>query len=438
MARQVRDANLETRNARRRLKVQSKPYWAAINQGLHVGYRKRGTGGTWIARRLSESGKYKETRLGTADDFQDADNITVLDFVQAQDAARKWSVAEIRKEQGIEHVANGKYTVEDAIRDYLSHYAVEGKGLANTKSSINTHILPALGTIEVTRLTAKRITEWHHNLAAAPARLRTKKTAEKKNTRAIDNKPDAIRGRRATANRVLTILKAALNYAWKAGKIESDIAWRKVKPFKNVEAPVIRYLKKEECTRLVNACPPDFREMVQGALFTGCRYAELANLIVSDFNKDSGTILIKTSKSGKPRHVVLTEEGRAFFESVTTGKAGNALIFTHDKGAKWGTSHQSRPLAEACKNAKIEPAISFHILRHTHGGLLAMQGVPMPVIAQQLGHSDTRMTEKHYAHLSPSYVAETIRQHFPTLGLVADDNKVEQFKPKKQKSGNVR
>ena len=29
----------------------------------------------------------------------------------------------------------------------------------------------------------------------------------------------------------------------------------------------------------------------------------------------------------------------------------------------------------------------------------------MGVIAHQLGHSDIRMTEKHYAHLSPDYVA---------------------------------
>ena len=38
---------------------------------------------------------------------------------------------------------------------------------------------------------------------------------------------------------------------------------------------------------------------------------------------------------------------------------------------------------------------------------LAMKGVPMGVIAAQLGHSNTRMTEKHYAHLAPSYVANS-------------------------------
>jgi integrase len=45
------------------------------------------------------------------------------------------------------------------------------------------------------------------------------------------------------------------------------------------------------------------------------------------------------------------------------------------------------------------------------------KGVAMGVIAAQLGHADTRMTEKHYAHLAPSYVADTIRAHFPMLGI---------------------
>ena len=51
-----------------------------------------------------------------------------------------------------------------------------------------------------------------------------------------------------------------------------------------------------------------------------------------------------------------------------------------------------------------------------------MQGVPLPVIAKQLGHADTRMTEKHYAHLAPNYVADTIRAHFPDMGIVQKDN----------------
>ena len=116
--------------------------------------------------------------------------------------------------------------------------------------------------------------------------------------------------------------------------------------------------------------------------------------------------------------MVLADEGQGFFAEMVAGHAGSELIFRRPDGKAWGTSHQQRRLAAACKHGGITPAISFHVLRHTHGSTLAMKGVPLPVIARQLGHSDTRMTERHYAHLAPSYVADTIRAHFPTLGII--------------------
>lgn len=50
-----------------------------------------------------------------------------------------------------------------------------------------------------------------------------------------------------------------------------------------------------------------------------------------------------------------------------------------------------------------------------------------PVTARQLGHADTRMTEKHDVHLSPGYVADTIRVHFPKLAIV-EPSKVAQIR----------
>jgi integrase len=54
----------------------------------------------------------------------------------------------------------------------------------------------------------------------------------------------------------------------------------------------------------------------------------------------------------------------------------------------------------------------------------------MGVIAEQLGHADTQMTEKHYAHLAPSYVADTIRAQFLTLGIGGDDPVVSLRRPR--------
>lgn len=43
----------------------------------------------------------------------------------------------------------------------------------------------------------------------------------------------------------------------------------------------------------------------------------------------------------------------------------------------------------------------------------------MPMIAEQLGHADLRMTARHYAYIAPFYVADTIRAHLPKFGIEA-------------------
>ena len=309
------------------------------------------------------------------------------------------------------------YTVADAMNDYLADYTREGKGVAITLNMIQTHILPKLGNIRLADLTPKIISTWHHEVANKPARLRSGKNSVIKNERPASNDPETLRRRRSTANRVLTVLKAALNFVWREGNVESDSAWRRVKPFRGVDAPVIRYLNETECQRLVKACGPDLQPIVKAALFTGCRYGEVSRLIASDYRADTGTLYIRLTKTGKPRHVVLTEEGQRFFDKVTKDKHALELMFQVRDGQAWIKSMQSRRMRDACQRAGIEPPITYHILRHTYGSLLAMKGAPMAVVAKQLGHANTQVTEKHYAHVSPGYVAQVVRDSFPELGV---------------------
>jgi integrase len=254
-------------------------------------------------------------------------------------------------------------------------------------------------------------------VAKAPARLRSAQ-GKAQQFRTVADTQVSDRPRRATANRVLTVLKALLNHAWREGKVESDDAWRRVAPFRQADAARLRYLTQAECLRLVNASDPEFRPLVQVALYTGCRYGELTRMAVADFNPDSGTVTVSESKSGKPRHVVLDAEGQTFFAGMTAGRPSEAPIFAKDDGSRWGRSHQARPLADACKWAKIEPAASFHILRHTYASHLVMKGAPLQVIARNLGHADTRMVERHYAHLAPDHVADAIRAATPAWGVL--------------------
>jgi len=409
MARRVLDRFLDSKDARRRLRPRAKPYFRAIERGLHLGYRRLATGaaGPWVARHYLGHGRYQEEAIGHADDLSDADGVAILNYWQAVDAARKRMRLRVHAEAGI----TGPYTVADAITDYVEFLEGNRKTAYDVRKRMEAHALPRLGKLEVATLTTEQLRKWHADLARRPPRLRTR-PGEPQKHRPLNDDEEALRQRRASANRCLTQLKAALNLAWREGKAPSDMAWRKVKPFEGADAARLRYLSVAECKRLLEACEPDFRNLVRAALETGARYGELCRLKVDDFNPDTGTLVIRTSKVGKPRHVVLTDEGQAFFEDVCRDRIGDEPLLLK-AGSPWRKSHQLRPIADACRRANIDPPINFHALRHTWASLATMNGVPLLIVAKNLGHSDTRMVEKHYGHLAPSYIADAIRAGAP-------------------------
>lgn len=419
MSRRFRDTGLESRAARAKLAVSTKPYYRAIGAGLNVGYRKGKKAGRWVARFYVGGKDYRLEVIGDADDMLDANGDTVLDFWQAQDRARQMQ-ADLAGDKG--EAIQKRLTIKDAIDDYLEWMEGNRKSAQDARYRAEALILPAFGRKDVAKLTAKEIRSWLRKVAETPPRLRTKNGKEQR-FREMDESPDGIRRRKASANRTLTVLKAALNRAWRDGKVPSDAEWRRVEPYEGVDAARIQYLTVAEAQRLVNVCGPAFRRLVQAALQTGARYGELAALTVADFNEDVGTISIRESKVGKVRHIVLTDEGVDFFADITVGRVGNELILTNESGEAWGDCHQVRPMAEACARAKIAPRISFHGLRHTWASLAVMNGVPLMIVARNLGHADTRMVEKHYGHLAPSYIADAIRSGAPRFGLVSSNVK---------------
>lgn len=418
MARTLHDAKLDTRAARLRLRTRREPYWRSISGGMAVGYRKGTKGGTWIGKLYSAELGRRYQALGTADDVADADGAHVLSFAQAQEAARKW-FAEIAQQQR-DGLPNGPYGVKECVQDYLSWLEGHRKPGSSARYRAETLILPKLGDFQCSKLSTGQLQRWLRDLAASPARIRTKKGSKQRVREMAEGDQEAIRRRRSSANRILTILKAALNRAWREGKIASDAAWRRVQPFQDVDAARIRYLTIDQAKRLINASDPDFRRLVEAALVTGARYGELAALRASDFNPDSESIHVRTSKTGKGRHIVLNKEGAALFKSLAAGKADDALLLPKADGSPWGHSHQKRPMEKACKGARIRPPASFHVMRHTWASLAVMAGAPLMVVARNLGHADTRMVERHYGHLAPSYIVDAIRAAAPKFGIKPD------------------
>ena len=98
-------------------------------------------------------------------------------------------------------------------------------------------------------------------------------------------------------------------------------------------------------------------------------------------------------------------------------------MFVNASGEAWIKGSQNYPQRQACRHAGLKP-FGLHILRHTYGAQAVMSGMPLQVLAANLGHSTTRMTERHYAHLTQSFVRDAVRQFAPSFGIRPDEGNV--------------
>jgi len=254
-----------------------------MGAGAALGYRKGRTAGVWLVRVADSSagGGYRQASIGRADDTLKADGVEVLDYRKAEADARDWIARHHRVAAGMEPAPAVAaravpYTVADAIADYLTDYVARGgKALRTTRQVAEAHIVSPLGNIPDGRLTRDELKSWHRGLATSPARVRAK--AGEMRHRDTKGDPDASRRRRSSANRVLTILKAALTHAHGEGRVTCNRdAWTAVKPFREADKAKVRYLLDDEIIRLVNACALDFRAIVIGALMTDAATANYA------------------------------------------------------------------------------------------------------------------------------------------------------------------
>jgi integrase len=400
MARMVHDANLETRTARARLKPRGKPYYRKIDAGLDLGYRKNLNGGKWVARLLivGERDYRVRTLAGIADDVQDADGVAVLSFHQAQAKARELFVIDKRGALP----ASGPLTVKQACQSYLEFLEAERAATTahDTKIRLELHVYPTLGAKAVAAVTTAELERWKRRLV-----------------RRDGEDPEVERRSQDSANRVLSMLKAALNKAFQdeSNRIPSDAAWRRVKPFRDVGRARQVHLDRAQSMRLVNCCRGAFRDFVTAALLTGARPpGELATLRVRDFRADLATLHVD-GKTGE-RDVVLTAEAVRFFEGIAAGKEPDALLLPKDDGTAWGKNHHVRPMQDAVARAKLPADCTIYALRHTAASQSILAGMNLKLLAENMGTS-IRMLEQHYGKFIAASRRKLVEESSFKLGL---------------------
>lgn len=219
-----------------------------------------------------------------------------------------------------------------------------------------------------------------------------------------------IRDRKAqpqTAGRELSVLRAALGYAYKNGKLIEDLR-QKVEVPPN-PPPRDRWLDRSEAARLLWESRRDRQArghlplFIQLMLRTGARPASLFELRWTqvDFTRDR----IDFNPSGRQR----TSKGRPiipipkrlrWFLLAAHARAASPYVLSHD-GGQLGSVKKS--FRAARQRAGLGDDVIPYTLRHTCGTWLAQAGVDLWLIAGWLGHTQQKTTEL-YAHHSPTHM----------------------------------
>ena len=127
---------LRAERAESRLPSRGKPHYRLLEPGLHIGYRRLkgrkgrpAVAGTWVARHYVGGQSYVVEKIGTADDFSDADGTIILSFAQAQDKARTRMVRRTQSTNGFA----GPLTVRTAVEGYLDFLETHGKSAVDAR-----------------------------------------------------------------------------------------------------------------------------------------------------------------------------------------------------------------------------------------------------------------------------------------------------------------
>jgi integrase len=363
--------SIASKTARAKLSARREPYFVRLSAGVYVGYRKLESGaGTWIGRYRTDGGKQVFKSFGEFDEYDDATKV-VTEWANGLDS-------------GVLHAST---TVADACRLYVENRRSE-KGAKNAydaegrfKRLVYGH---RIGAIDLSKLRALDVEKWRNE------QIDVDDDADEEST---DRAKDS-------ANRNLSSLKAALNYAKQCGCVATDIGWRATTKFKDVGARRNGWLHAEDRKRLLEAMPDDLRTLALSLLHIGARPGELANAIAADFDRNAG-ILNLTGKTGS-RKVNLSSAALGFFTALTKDKIGNAPLLTQADGQRWTAPAWGVAFREAREAAKLPDAV-LYCMRHTYISEAIARGLDVFTVAKLTGTS-VAIIQSNYGTITDNIV----------------------------------
>ena len=213
--------------------------------------------------------------------------------------------------------------------------------------------------------------------------------------------------RPASVNREVAFLKRVFNVAIDDGLAETNPV-RKVKLIKENNARV-RYLTDDEEAKLRAEVREEAWPVVELALNTGLRRAELFTLKWEHVDFKANVLTIARTKSGRARRVPMNSRVRDLLRALP-GRLKGEWVLPSETGetAVDSQNFMNRVFTPALKRAGVQD-FRWHDLRHTFASRLVMKGVDIRTVQELLGHADIRMTLR-YSHLSPAHLLDAVEK----------------------------
>lgn len=150
---------------------------------------------------------------------------------------------------------------------------------------------------------------------------------------------------------------------------------------------------------------PQLYQLTIILLYTGARFSEVASLTWHDVNFETNMIYFKATKNGNARWVFMNELVKEVINNLYANKT-STLIISNTKGKQFERMLHSWQIVvdnvlDGNKDADAKQRVTVHSLRHTHASWLAMAGLDILHIKEQLGHKTLEMTMR-YSHLIPN------------------------------------
>ena len=148
---------------------------------------------------------------------------------------------------------------------------------------------------------------------------------------------------------------------------------------------------------------------------TGLRISEALEVREKDVDFEIGSVAVLYGKGGRRRTVGIDPGAYEHIEAWTERRRSLGIsdpvpLLCTLLGGPWASTHVRVMFRRLGRRAGIAKHVHPHGLGHTPADELMMEGIAMPIIQQQLGHSSLESTDTYLAHIAPKQVIDTMKK----------------------------